>query len=98
MQIVAKKTTHIALSDLTPNRGTVLYVGTDEAAAREACDANGGDTRVLREHPDSAETPTVGARAYHDHEYAWTACGYSASERDTETGPEGGFPGRPEDA
>jgi hypothetical protein len=72
----------VALVDVTPNRGTVLYVGEDECAAREACKAAGGPggTRILPEHPDSAETPAVGARVYHDHEYAWTAVGYSEAQ------------------
>ncbi len=69
----------VALGDVTPNRGTVLYVGNDEGDARAACEAAGGPggTRVLTEHPDSVEAPAVGARAYHDHEFAWTACGHS---------------------
>ena len=67
-------TCYIALSDVTPNRGRVEYVGTDEAAARESVDGAG---RVYTEHPASVETPEIGARAYHDGTHAWTTCGYS---------------------
>jgi hypothetical protein len=74
--------TYVALSDVTPNRGTVIYCGPDKDDANDACLAAGGPggARVLAEHPASAETPAIGARAYHDGEFAWTYCGYGTPE------------------
>mgnify|MGYP003581100183 CR=1 FL=1 len=61
--------TYIALSDVTPNRGRIEYVGPDEDAAQDAIDAAG---RVYTVHPDGSGPLAIGARAYHDDDgHAW---------------------------
>jgi len=66
----------VTLTDVTPNRGTIAYYGQDEDEAREAAEAAGGDTRILREHPRSCEAMVLGERAWHDGETAWRTVGY----------------------
>lgn len=70
-------TKYVGISDVTPNRGTVVYYGSSELDAQDACSAAGGPggTRVLAEHPQSCDEIVVGQRAYQDGEFAWTACG-----------------------
>lgn len=63
----------VALTDVTPNRGTIAYYGRHEGEAREAA---GEEGTVLREHPKSCEAMMAGRRAYHDGELAWITCGY----------------------
>ncbi len=64
---------YVALTDVTPNRGTIAFYGRDEGDAREAA---GEEGLVLREHPQSCEAMLPGARAYHDGELAWRTQGY----------------------
>jgi hypothetical protein len=70
---------YVGLSDVTPSRGTVVYYGTSELDAQDACEAAGGPagTRVLPEAPESCDEIEIGRRAYHDGAVAWVARGYA---------------------